>query len=77
MAELFDDQMIKCYLIIKPTELLDNIVPPGGEPSLDMYTCKVVQDNEHCFQELMHIVQKIKAKVYVDEFNIHSKFSAA
>ncbi len=54
MAEPFDAQMLKHYPIIKPTELMANIVPQGAP--LDMYTHKAVENNTHCFQELKHIV---------------------
>ncbi len=70
-AQPFNNQMIKLYPIIKPTELLLNLIVPGVEPPLKLYTCKAVEDNASCFQELKHIVQGTKAKVYVDEFNVH------
>ncbi len=39
-----------------------------------MYTCKAVEDNPCYFQELKRIVKGTEAKVYMDEFNIHSEF---
>ncbi len=76
-AQLFDDQMIKLYPIIKPTELLSNLIVPGVEPPLKLYTRKAVEDNACCFQELKRIVQGTEAKVYIDKFNVHSEFRAA
>ncbi len=76
-SQLFDDQMIKLYLIIKPTELLSNLIVPGVEPPLRLYTREAAEDNAQCFQELKRIVQGTKAEVYVDKFNVHLEFRAA
>ena len=76
-AESFDEQMIKLYPIIKPTELLSNLIVPGVEPPLKLYTREAAEDNAKCFQELKRIVQGTEAEVYVDEFNVHSEFRAA
>ncbi len=76
-AESFDDQMIKRYPIIKSLDLLLNLPAPDMEPPLKYYTRKAAEDNAHCFQELKRIVQGTKAEVYVDEFNMHSKFCTA
>ncbi len=70
-AESFDEQMIKQYLIIKPTELLTNLPVLDVEPPLKCYTCKAVEDNAQCFQELKHIVRGTETEVNVDKFNIH------
>ena len=76
-SQSFDDQMIKLYPIIKPTELLSNMIVPGVEPPLKLYTREAAEDNARCFQELKRIVQGTEAEVYVDEFNVHSEFRAA
>ncbi len=49
-AQSFDDQMIKLYPIIKSTELLSNLIVPGVEPPLKLYTHEAVEDNARCFQ---------------------------
>ncbi len=69
--------MIKLYPIIKPTELLSNLIVPGVEHPLKLYTRKAAENNTHCFQELKRIVQGTEAKVYVDKFNIHLVFCVA
>ncbi len=51
-AELFNNQMIKDYPVIKPTELLGNIAPPYGDLPLNMYTHKDAEDNAQCCQKL-------------------------
>ncbi len=76
-AKSFDSQMIKHYPIIKLSDLLSNLPTPDVEPPLKFYTCEAAEDNAQCFQELKGIVQGTKAKVYVDEFNMQSKFCAA
>ncbi len=63
--------MIKIYPIIKPTELLSNLIVLGVEPPLKLYTHKAEEDNACCFQELKCIVHGTEAEVYVDEFNVH------
>ncbi len=73
VAESFDNHMIKIYLIIKRTELLGNIKPTDGEPPLNMYTFETMEDNACCFPESKRIVQGVEAKVYMNEFNIHSE----
>ncbi len=70
-AQLFDDQMIKLYPIIKSPDLLLNMTVLGLEPPLKLYTSEAAEDNACCFQELKHIVQGAEAKVYVDEFDVH------
>ncbi len=70
-AKSSDNQMIKCYPIIKLSDLLSNLPAPDVEPSLKFYTCKAAENNAHCFLELKCIVQGTKAEVYIDEFNIH------
>lgn len=64
-------------LFDKPTELLSSLIFPGVEPPLSLYTCEATEDNAPCFQELKCIVQGTEAEVYIDEFNVHSEFSAA
>ncbi len=76
-AKSFNDQMINCYLIIKTLDLLLNMSAPDVEPPLKLYTCKAMEDNAQCFQELKRIVKGIEAEVYVDKFNICSEFCAA
>ncbi len=75
-AESFNDQMIKHNPIIKSTEFLSHVLAPDVAP-LSLYTHKEVEDNACCFQELKRIIQGTEAKVYVDEFNVHSEFWAA
>ncbi len=69
--------MMKHFLIIRPTELLANLSVPEVEPPLKLHTHKAVENNAQFFQELMHIVQRTEAKVYVDEFIVHLEFRAA
>ncbi len=69
-AELFDDQMIKQYPIIKPAELLSNLPVPDLNPPLKHYTCKAAEDNPQCCHELQYIAQGTEA-------NIHLEFQAA
>ncbi len=76
-AESFNDQMIKQYPIIKPTELLTNTPILDMEPPLKYYTCKEAEDNAQCFQELKCFVQGTEAEVYIDNFNVHSEFQAS
>ncbi len=59
----FDNQMIKLYPIIKPTKILLNLIVPGVEPPLSLYTHEAAEDNARCFQELKRIVQGTEAKV--------------
>ncbi len=74
---MFNSQMMKHFLIIRPTELLANLSVPEVEPPLKLHTHKAVENNAQFFQELMHIVQRTEAKVYVDEFIVHLEFRAA
>ncbi len=67
-AESFDNQLIKSYAIIKPTELLGDVVSLAREPPFNIYTHKAMEDSPCCFQESKHTVHGTKAKVYVDEF---------
>ncbi len=76
-AKSFDNQMIKHYLIIKSLDLLLDLPAPDVEPPLKFSTYKAVENNAQCFLELKRIVQGTKAEVYVDKFNLHSKFRAA
>lgn len=55
-AESLNNPMIKCYLIIKPLDLMTNITAPDVEPPLKLYTCKAAEDNACCFQELKRIM---------------------
>ncbi len=75
-AESFDNQMIKHYPIVKLLDLLLNLPVPGMEPPLAYYTHEAAEDNARCFLELKRIVQGTIAEVYVDKFNLHSKFCA-
>ncbi len=77
-AELFEDQMIRYYPIVKPIKILGNITSVYGEPFLNiMYTCKATEVDAHCFQELKGVVQGTEAEVYMDKFNVYLEFCAA
>ncbi len=78
-VELFDNQMIKHFPIIKQTELLANLSILDMEPPLKLYAYQVAEDIARCFQELKRIVQGTEAKVYVDNltFNVHFESQAA
>ncbi len=69
--------MIKLYPIIKPIKPLSNLIVPGVEPPLKLYTREAAEGNARCFQELKRIVQGTEVKVYVDKFNVHLEFCAA
>ncbi len=75
-AKSFNNQMIKCYPIIKTPDLLLNMPAPDLEPPLKFYIHEAAEDNAQCFQELKCIVQGTEAEVYVDEFIVHSEFCA-
>ncbi len=69
---LFDNQIINQYTIVKHHELHSHTPLPDDKPPLNIYTCKTGEDNACCFLVLKRIVQCTETRVYVDKFSLHS-----